>query len=57
MKCERCKFPIYKGFEVIYQQKLFHAICAAEQAKIKPVPETVHRTKRNQFRLIAGGKK
>lgn len=45
MKCERCKFPIYKGFEVIYQQKLFHAICAADQAKIKDVPQAPQKPK------------
>jgi hypothetical protein len=48
MKCARCKFWIYKGFEIKYQEKFYHQACLPENVRKK---DFVTRGKKSNFRL------
>lgn len=64
MRCAKCDQWIMPGYEVAYQKKVFHDICATKQIeedKQKDIAETESAERaikaRKQFRVFIGGKK
>ena len=59
MRCAKCKFSIYAGLEVFYQQEAYHPDCAVKVRKSteKEVTKVTEEKQQPKLKLLMGGKK
>lgn len=48
MRCARCSYWVYRGFEIQYREKYYHQPCAAEEARNQTI---VTRKKKSYLRV------
>ena len=48
MRCARCSYWVYRGFETVYREKYYHQSCAAEEARNQTI---VTRRKKSHSRI------